>query len=315
MSLLSVAAAAALSIAQFLPPAAVPPTPPAPVQLPIPPATIDDTLEILGDPIEAELGSRMYVEVMINDRGPYRFLVDSGADRSAIGSALAERLGLPVEQAVQLRSMAGSTMVSTVLIAKLKLGTTEITDIIAPALPERHLGAQGLVGIDALVDQRIKLDFDARTVTVQDSRLPETRREPGEIVVTARRRKGQLILTQTSIDGAQTYAVIDTGSEITIANTAMLSRITRGRRAPAMRTVTLTSVTGQNFEARVATLPDLRIGGIVLRNVSVAFTDAPPFALFGLDKQPALLLGTDLLKNFRRLSLDFRNRKVRFTLR
>ena len=46
-----------------------------------------------------------------------------------------------------------------------------------------------------------------------------------------------------------------------------------------------------------------------------SFTDAPPFELFGLDKQPALLLGTDLLKSFRRLSLDFRNRKVRFVLR
>ena len=61
-------------------------------------------------------------------------------------------------------------------------------------------------------------------------------------------------------------------------------------------------------------LPQVEIGGIVLRDVPVAFVDVPPFALFGLDKQPALLLGTDLLGIFRRVSLDFRNRKVRFTL-
>jgi len=298
------AAVAALSMA----PVADPP----PI---IPPATIDDSLEITGDSIDAELGSRMYVDVRVNDRGPYRFLVDSGADRSAIGSGLAERLGLPTDAVVSLRSMAGVSQVSTVQIAKLQVGSTEISDIVAPALPERHLGAQGLVGIDALVDQRIMLDFDARTVTIQDSRRPQVAREPGEIVVTARRRKGQLILTQVNIDGANTYAVIDTGSEITLGNLAMLSKISRGRRRPPLRNVTLTSVTGDTFEARVATLPDLRIGGIVMRNVTVAFTDAPPFALFGLEKQPSLLLGTDLLKNFRRLSLDFRNRKVRFTLR
>jgi hypothetical protein len=38
----------------------------------------------------------------------------------------------------------------------------------------------------------------------------------------------------------------------------------------------------------------------------VAFSDAPPFDLFGLSEQPALLLGTDVLKSFKRLSLDFR---------
>jgi len=41
----------------------------------------------------------------------------------------------------------------------------------------------------------------------------------------------------------------------------------------------------------------------------------PPFTVFGLSKEPALLLGTDLLETFRRVSLDFRARKVRFQLR
>jgi hypothetical protein len=41
----------------------------------------------------------------------------------------------------------------------------------------------------------------------------------------------------------------------------------------------------------------------------------PPFHVFGLSKEPALLLGTDLLDTFRRVSLDFRARKVRFQLR
>jgi hypothetical protein len=47
----------------------------------------------------------------------------------------------------------------------------------------------------------------------------------------------------------------------------------------------------------------------------MAFADVPPFDVFGLSKGPALLLGTDLLETFRRVSLDFRARKVRFQLR
>jgi hypothetical protein len=82
-----------------------------------------------------------------------------------------------------------------------------------------------------------------------------------------------------------------------------------------MQTISLVSVTGASFSAEVTTLAELRVGGVLLKNVTVAFTDAPPFELFGLEKQPALLLGTDLLRSFKRLSLDFRNRKVRFVLR
>jgi hypothetical protein len=47
----------------------------------------------------------------------------------------------------------------------------------------------------------------------------------------------------------------------------------------------------------------------------MAFADLPPFKVFGLADEPALLLGTDILENFRRVSLDFRARKVRFQLR
>jgi hypothetical protein len=54
---------------------------------------------------------------------------------------------------------------------------------------------------------------------------------------------------------------------------------------------------------------------VTLRDVPIAFADLPPFKVFGLDKQPALLLGTDILETFRRVSLDFRARKVRFQLR
>jgi hypothetical protein len=54
---------------------------------------------------------------------------------------------------------------------------------------------------------------------------------------------------------------------------------------------------------------------VILRDVPIAFADVPPFHVFGLSDEPALLLGTDLLETFRRVSLDFRARKVRFQLR
>lgn len=282
----------------------------------IPPAAIDNTLQIEGENVRAkQINTRMFVPVLVDGHGPYRFLVDSGADRSVVGSALAVQLALPVNGAsVKLNSIAGPSQQSTVRIDRLTIGASEIANISAPALPEAYLGAQGLIGIDALAEQRLMLDFEKKTVTVQDARRPAPEIF-GEIVVTARRRKGQLILTQASVGGTRTFAVIDTGAEMTMGNSALAARVLGRRHPPVAHPVTLIGVTGASVTANLVILPDFEVGGITLSNVPVAFADVAPFALFGLSDQPALLLGTDVLETFRRVSLDFRRRKVRFGLR
>lgn len=291
---------------------------PAAQQVPhIPPASIDDTLEVVGESLEArQVRTRMTTNVTVNGAGPFRFLIDSGADRSVIGANLAARLGLPAGPVVGLQSMAGRSDVPTVRIGSLRVGSSEVRNMVAPALSERHLGAQGMIGIDALAEQRLAIDFADETITIQDPRTRErVPRGSEDIIVTARRRGGQLILTEVRYDKGRLFAVIDTGAQVTIGNMALHARIFGRRNPPEAYPVELTSVTGQTITATMALLPLLQVGTLTLRNVPVAFADVPPFALFGLDRQPALLLGTDTLQAFRRISLDFRNRKVRFILR
>lgn len=281
----------------------------------IAPAVIDNSLEITGDALEAEqLKNRMFIEVKVNDTGPHRFLVDSGADRSVVSDGLAARLKLPAGESVRVQSMAGIRDVATVEVAELTLGQSDIGPLQAPALPGKAIGADGLIGIDALADQRLLLDFDKRTITVQDSRRPFAS-DGQEIVVTARRRKGQLIITQASVANRDVSAVLDTGSEVTLGNRALRERLFGTRRPEKMVDIELLSVTGQVLKAEAITLDNVKIGGLTLNNVVVAFADAPPFALFGLADRPAIFLGSDLLSSFRRVALDFGNRKVRFTLR
>lgn len=303
--MLSLLSALALAAAQ----AGSPPT------APLPPTTIDETLEIEGDALGAQQSkTRMFVPVLVNGKGPYRFLVDSGADRSVIGQALAKTLALPEGDTVLIQNVAGSTRASTVEIENLTIGTSRIPYINAPALPEKFIGAEGLLGIDALAEQRLMMDFEKKAITVQDSRRPETA-EPGDIIVTARLRHGQLILTQASAGRVPIRAVIDSGAQLTVGNSALRAAVFRARTPPDLQTITLVSVTGQTILAELTVLPQLRIGKLTLSNVPVAFVDAPPFRLFGLADQPALMVGTDVLEIFRRVSLDFRNRKVRFVPR
>lgn len=281
----------------------------------IKPATIDNNLEVTGEAVAAKtVNTRMQVGVMVDNKGPFRFFVDSGADRSVIGLGLAQRLGLPAGRAVILHSTSGTRVTDTVHIDTLRVGSSVIHDISAPALPERFLGGDGMLGIDALIDQRLTIDFEKKVVIVQDAYRPEQAARPGEVVIVARRRKGQLILTEAQIQDTRIAAVIDTGTEITIGNSALRAKLMR-RHRERVTTTTLLSVVGEEIPVDLLMVPEIRLGDLVLHNVQIAFSDMPPFRLFGLDKEPAVLLGSDLLNAFRKVSLDFRRRKVRFTLR
>lgn len=281
---------------------------------PLPSAIIDDTLAIGGEDIEArKVRSRMTVAVSVNGVGPFRFVVDSGADSSVIGTRIASALRLPAGRQVVLNGMTGSSLVPRVLVDDLGLGPTSVPDLELPVLKEADLGGDGMLGIDALAGQRLLLDFEKRTIAVEDASRPAPRMD-GEIVVTARRRRGQLILTQAKANGNQVDAVVDTGSEITIGNSALRAQLLR-RRGTKLETVEVTGVTGVTVPLEIAPVNEIRLGNVILRNVPIAFADVPPFEVFGLSEQPALLLGTDLMEVFRRVSLDFRARKVRFQLR
>jgi len=292
---------------------------PAPTDLPpdvppLPPAVLDDTLAIGGDDVKArQSNTRLTVEVGVNGRGPYRFLVDSGADTSVVGLRIARDLQLPLGTPAILNSTTARHLVDRVRVKELSLGPSTIRDLQLPALRETDVGGDGLIGIDALVHQRLMMDFEKRLIKVEDARIP-VRSEPGEIVVTAKRRRGQLILTQVRAAGFPLDAVIDTGSEVTIGNSALRQRLLGNRRGRSWM-VPATGVTGVTINMQMTIIRELQIGPMTLYDVPIAFADVPPFKLFGLADKPALLLGTDVLETFRKVSLDFRARKVRFQLK
>lgn len=280
---------------------------------PLPLAQFDDTLAVGGQDVKArKLSTRLSVDVNVNGHGPYRFVVDSGADTSAVGLHIAHDLQLPLGDPVILNATTSRDLVDRVRVDSLSLGASTIRDIEVPALKEEDLGDQGLIGIDALVQQRLMMDFEKHLIKVEDARIPVIS-TPGEIVIVAHRRRGQLILTAVRAAGLPLDAVIDTGSEVTIGNSALREKLLH--KYNNFYSVDATGVTGVTMKLQMATIPHLQLGPIVLADVPIAFADVPPFELFGLSKEPALLLGTDLLSTFRRVSLDFRARKVRFQLR
>ncbi len=278
---------------------------------PEPQIEITETIDLTIDRTE-----RMTVPVSISGRGPYGFVVDTGAERTVISRELAERLGLDAGRTATLYSMTEASRIETVVIPALEVGQRTIEDIHAPALARRDLGAEGMLGVDTLRSQRVEFDFVRQEMSVTPSRRPPERAWPSDtILITARSRYGHLMITDASFDGQPIVVIVDTGSQVTVANSALRRRLERSGRLRDMRPIELISVTGGRLDAEYGFARRIQLGGAEIRNLPVAFADVRPFEQLGLDDRPAMLLGMDALQLFDRVSFDFANRRVRLLVR
>src|SRR5207253_10153284 len=131
----------------------------------LPPPQFDNTLAIGGKDVKArQIDTRLSVDVQLNGRRPYHLVVDSGADTSAVGLHIAHDLELPLGTPAIVNGMTSRDLVDRVKIAQLNLGPTIVRNLEVPALREIDLGGDGLVGIDALVEQRLMMDFEKHLV-------------------------------------------------------------------------------------------------------------------------------------------------------
>ena len=275
---------------------------------------VDSTTQAEDVAIKNDGYERMTVPVVVSDTGPYQFLVDTGADRSAVSKALADRLQLRRSAPVRLHSVAGVSAVQTAALPSLRLTSSNISVDGAAVLSDDHMGADGILGVDSLRSQRVEFDFKANLMSVVPA-AQITRFEvpdPSEIVVTAKRKSGRLVIANAKVDSELVRAVLDTGSQITIGNEALRRKLMRTRGiAERGGKVEIRSVTGERLIGEYLMLSRLEIGGAILSNVAIVFADAHTFKQLGLDRRPAMLLGMNAMRAFDKVSIDFANKKLR----
>ncbi len=289
---------------------------PAPATPPAPPPS--DAAMPLGDLLNfGANGERMTVPVHIAGAGPYRFIIDTGAQRTVVSRELAGLLRLAAGPTVRVTAMTGVSEVGTVLIPSISVGTLGGQRIEAPALEGRYLGAPGMLGIDSLQGHALAIDFEKGSMVVAPShRRPSfERNDPDEVVVKARNLFGQLVVTEAFVGRQKVRVILDTGSAVTMGNHTLQRAVTR--RGKQGIPITLTGVTGESVTASYTLLNTIKLGSMTINDMPIAYAenDAPPFKAFGLENRPALMLGMDALKLFRRIDIDFANREVRFIMR
>jgi predicted aspartyl protease len=269
-------------------------------------------------PVARGRGGRMVAPMMVNGAGPFRFIVDTGANRSAVSQALAERLGLTPNGSGDVHTVSGVitapfTSVERFRYGNLDLAATSTVPIVQGAVLG---GEEGLLGVDGMRGRRLRVDFENRCIEISPAGAPLPRRRGWE-TIQGELRFGHLVVVQGRIRGQNINVLIDTGSDSTLANPAFRDQLRSGLRVSRDRTDYARAYTAGTpivMESAVL-IPRFAIGDVEITNITAYVADFHIFRLWGFVDEPALLIGMDVLSQTRAIAIDYERATVHFRLR
>ena len=264
-------------------------------------------------PLAGDGFDRMTVPVRLGASGPYRFLVDTGSDRTSVSLELVRKLGLQERPRATMHSATGPSQVRMAYLPELQTGRRSVRHISAPMLDAADIGADGILGIDSLRSQRVIFDFRQGTLSIHSGNSGEPVEE-GAIIVRARRMEGRLVITNAEINGERVSVVLDSGSTLTVGNSALRRRLERRGGTSPIGPINLISVTGESLRGELVSVDRLDIGGARLEGLGIVFADAHTFRQLELDRKPALLLGMNALQGFDQVAIDFAEKTISLVL-
>lgn len=241
------------------------------------------------------------VAASVNGAGPFRFLVDTGSTHTAVGDALAGRLGLQAVAKADIMSATGHAMRPIVRLGRTSVGAAAREGILASVLPSAELGRLG-GDVDGVLGQDFLGDFDY-TLDYLHGRLTWTADagtgEPAARLTLAP-EGGRFLATLPQGPGRGVVRLVpDTGSAaLVLFGPAAGGRGGALRLLPANGQAQLHGVAGERTVDR-AFVQALRVGALVMRNEPAVVVERPGSAAGHAD-------GLLPLHRFARVSFDAR---------
>jgi predicted aspartyl protease len=272
-----------------------------------------------SDKVEAASDDQNHltIEVTIDGKGPFAFVVDTGADRTVISDEVANVLGLNLGPQVNVQGVVRSVLAQTVRLNRLSFGQFERENLVVPVLPRTLLRASGYLGLDVIDGTRVTFDFKDRTLEIAQPRprFMTNYVPPYEARIAAMGRYGHLRAVNCRVDGIATTTFLDSGAEISLGNSKLFAALMeRDPKYATPLTVPISGVTGGFIDGRVTTIHQMRFGSLVFGTCDIAIADMEIFDIWGLSERPALLIGMNFLRGFDSVAIDYGLKELRFDM-
>ncbi len=245
------------------------------------------------------LNNHVYVQAMVNGKGPYTFIVDTGG-HTLISPRVAAETGLKVMGAGST-SGAGEKSETTgyARYREIALGPVRLTDqpafitnIYDPSI--EGISVDGMVGFELFARFAVQLDYGAKTMTVSDFSSFDPR---GAGTAVPFKFYDHLPAVRGVIDGLPARFDIDTGSrsELDITSPFVERQGLRERYRPGISAITGWGVGGA-ARSYVVRVPSLSLGSVKVRSVVAGLSESKAGSFS--DPNYEGNIGSGLLKRF-----------------
>lgn len=256
-------------------------------------------------------GSQLLVPVRVNGRGPFRFLLDSGAGGIILASRVADNLGIEAAGEVPVRGIGGLGNLAWGKIDSLGIGqlSWEITRISIFDFTQLAGGSlsdlDGILGYDFFMRFPVRIDFDSERLTVYDPRAahPERTGESMALDIYC-----QVPIARAEIDGVPVRVAVDLGAQpgLVVQHRSRWYRELKDSLEPPA--VAVLQGVGGSHNVRLASRDSLRIGSIRIDHPEVLIA-GEEFMEFPFPDYIEGFLGTGILRQFN-LFIDYQEGRI-----
>lgn len=264
-------------------------------------------------PLSIAASGHATVPVKIEGKGEFQFVLDTGAEGSALYSPFEQQHDIPLRaETTQLQGQTGAAAVRLADLPPLLLDGVKVEKVVAVVLDPRADGIPlaGIVGLDVFGGSLLDFDLARGRAHLLPSGAAIEGFRAG-MAIAAGSTTGGLLTFPVRIGNAQAIAVLDTGARKTRINWR-LGRILGLDRIGLGKGEVIQGATNMPVETSVATVKNARFGGVKLETAPVLVADLPVFELFGVADRPAIIFGMDWLSNVR-MAVDFPLKRIWFS--
>jgi hypothetical protein len=258
---------------------------------------------------------RIWAPVYINNQGPFRLVLDTGANRSCVIARVASRLQLvpDTSSSMRLQGVTGSATVPTIRVDSLLIGDLLINGSKLPIIPDALGGAEGILGNEGLVDRRVYIDFRHDIISI--TRSHNRAAPPGYFTVPFALQRGRLLTVDVWLGRVRAKAIIDTGGQTTVGNLALRDALMRKYSGGLPEVDHIQGVTTDVQDGEGRRAPSIEFGPIDIHTDRMTFADMRIFEYWKMTQEPALLIGMDALGLLDTLIIDYRRSELQLRMR
>ena len=252
---------------------------------------------------------RIRVPALINGKGPFSLIFDTGANNSAVSSGVANELGAALNEQppMIMHGVTGSVRVPSIRVDSIAVGGFSTRPSRLPIVLDALDGADGFLSTASLPGQRIVLDLQRNLLVLRAGR--SGRDGPGFVKLRVELSRSGMLMFNAVVDGVRVKSILDTGAQATIGNMAMRDAITHQRSVGNGPDEVIGASSARHL-GHTYLLSPFQIGSLWVVGARVSYGDMPIFGQLDMTTGPAMLIGMDVLGQFDAIIFDYADKAM-----